>query len=190
MIGLGLGTAAWCLFHSILALEGLKRRAGRYVSPAQYRLFYNLFSMATLVFPALLYFKADSTVLVRYGFPYSIVPGTLFFFCLIVLVYSFRNFAIQGFLGLKEERHNLVTTGIYKYSRHPMYVASIGLLWLRGLEARDLVVNTVFTAYLLVGAFIEEMRLIEAYGDVYRRYRKETSMFLPLKSRRKRGGGV
>ena len=69
-----------------------------------------------------------------------------------------------------------------------MYAASIGLLWLRGLEARDVVVNAVFTAYLLVGAFIEEVRLIEAYGDAYRTYRKETSMFLPLKSWWKKGG--
>jgi protein-S-isoprenylcysteine O-methyltransferase Ste14 len=69
-----------------------------------------------------------------------------------------------------------------------MYVASVGLLWLRDLEARDLVVNTVFTAYLLVGAFIEEIRLIEAYGDAYRTYRTETSMFLPLKSWWKKEG--
>jgi protein-S-isoprenylcysteine O-methyltransferase Ste14 len=117
MIALGLGTAAWCLFHGILALERLKRRAYRHVSPAQYRLFYNLFSLATSVLPALLYFRADDTALVRYGFPYSVVSGALLFVCLIVLVYSFGNFDINGFLGLKEERPKLVTTGIYKYSQ-------------------------------------------------------------------------
>ena len=188
MIALGLGTAAWCLFHSILALESVKKRVYGHASQAQYRLFYNLFSVATLVFPAFFYFRADTTALIRYGFPYSVVSGTLFFCCFMVLVYSFRNFDINGFLGLKEERPNLVTTGIYKYSRHPMYVASVGLLWLRDLQTRDLVVNTVFTAYLLVGAFIEEIRLIEAYGDAYRTYRTETSMFLPLKSWWKKEG--
>lgn len=61
-----------------------------------------------------------------------------------------------------------------------MYASTIGLIWSRNLQERDLVINIVFSVYLIVAAFMEEKRLIAHYGEAYRSYMKRTSMFVPF----------
>jgi protein-S-isoprenylcysteine O-methyltransferase Ste14 len=38
---------------------------------------------------------------------------------------------------------------------------------------------SVTTAYIIVGALLEERDLIAAFGDDYRRYRQQVSMLIP-----------
>ncbi len=58
---------------------------------------------------------------------------------------------------------------------------SDSLLWARNLQERDLVINLIFSVYLVAGAFIKEKRLIGRFGDAYGNYQARTSMFLPLR---------
>jgi protein-S-isoprenylcysteine O-methyltransferase Ste14 len=145
LLSLGLVTAAWCILHSLFALESLKKRAYPYCPPTAYRLFYTLFSLISLLPPALIYRQGEGPFIVKYPFPYSLTVMALFAFFFAVIIYAFRGFDTKGFLGLKEENQPLITSGLYRYSRHPMYAASIGLLWTRDLQARDLVVNLIFS---------------------------------------------
>ncbi|MFL7810386.1 MAG: isoprenylcysteine carboxylmethyltransferase family protein [Anaerolineae bacterium] len=85
------------------------------------------------------------------------------------------------------EGHTLVTSGPYRWVRHPMYTAFImlhiavallsanaflGLTWLGGL------------ALLLVGRVRrEEVMLNEAFGEEYREYTARTGRFLPQMGR-------
>lgn len=82
--------------------------------------------------------------------------------------------------------HKLVTNGIYKYIRHPLYTFGSSLFISFGMMA-----DNWFIALLGILAFIavairtpkEEANLIEKFGDEYREYMKRTGRFLPKLSK-------
>ena len=78
--------------------------------------------------------------------------------------------------------HKLVTSGPYRWVRHPLYTVGSSMFVAFGLMAANW-----FIALLGVLAFIgmairtprEEANLIEKFGDEYREYMKRTGRFLP-----------
>jgi protein-S-isoprenylcysteine O-methyltransferase Ste14 len=79
-------------------------------------------------------------------------------------------------------KHKLVTSGPYRWVRHPLYTVGSSLIVSLGMMA-----DNWFIAALGVLAFIamairtpkEEARLIEKFGDDYREYMQQTGKFLP-----------
>ena len=80
------------------------------------------------------------------------------------------------------ERHVLVTSGPYRWVRHPLYTVGSSMFISFGMMA-----DNWFIAGMGVLAFIgmairtpkEEANLIEKFGDEYREYMKRTGAFLP-----------
>jgi protein-S-isoprenylcysteine O-methyltransferase Ste14 len=78
--------------------------------------------------------------------------------------------------------HKLVTNGIYRYIRHPLYTFGASMFVSFGLMA-----DSWFIAALGILTFIlmvirtpkEEANLIEKFGDEYREYMKSTGQFFP-----------
>lgn len=80
------------------------------------------------------------------------------------------------------ERHELVTSGPYRWVRHPLY--SVGTLFVGsfGLLAANwfVLLSTLSTlVMLLIRLPKEEEKLIERFGDEYRAYMKRTGRMLP-----------
>jgi protein-S-isoprenylcysteine O-methyltransferase Ste14 len=76
---------------------------------------------------------------------------------------------------------SLKTDGFYRYSRHPQYVADIGLCmgWvLLSASLAALPVIVAALAVLILAPFAEEPWLEERFGDAYRAYRHEVRRFL------------
>ncbi|GAB4577288.1 MAG: hypothetical protein Fur0022_00190 [Anaerolineales bacterium] len=79
--------------------------------------------------------------------------------------------------------HTLVTSGPYRYVRHPMYTA----LFLSMLAILLLTRNWLVGAVPLIGLCVivllrvqyEEHAMIEKFGEAYRKYMKRTGRFLP-----------
>jgi protein-S-isoprenylcysteine O-methyltransferase Ste14 len=80
------------------------------------------------------------------------------------------------------KQHTLVTSGPYRWVRHPLYTVGSSLFIAFGMMS-----DNWFIALLGVLAFIgmairtpkEEANLIEKFGDEYRQYMKRTGRFLP-----------
>lgn len=80
------------------------------------------------------------------------------------------------------EKHSLVTTGPYRWVRHPLY--TMGLLAYTGFA---LISENAFIAVLAVLGFIflnirshqEEANLVARFGDAYRDYMRRTGKYLP-----------
>jgi protein-S-isoprenylcysteine O-methyltransferase Ste14 len=89
----------------------------------------------------------------------------------------------------EKQTDELITTGIYGYIRHPQFLAGLMALWARDLTDRGLVTTIVLSSYLIVGAHIEESRLVSKMGDKYRRYRSEVPGFIPRIVRRQSTAG-
>ena len=79
-------------------------------------------------------------------------------------------------------QHKLVTNGIYRYIRHPLYTFGSSMFIAFGMMA-----DNWFISAMGILAFIgmavrtpkEEANLIEKFGDEYREYMKRTGRFLP-----------
>lgn len=84
------------------------------------------------------------------------------------------------------KEHKLVTHGIYRWVRHPLYTVGSSLYISFGLMS-----DNWFIIFMGVVAFIvmairtpkEEANLIEKFGDEYREYMKRTGRFLPKLSK-------
>lgn len=77
----------------------------------------------------------------------------------------------------------LVTTGVYRFIRHPLY-ASLMLVG-TGVFFKDINFVTGICAFvniiaLMVTAKTEEREMLEKFGEEYERYMKRTKMFVPF----------
>lgn len=85
-----------------------------------------------------------------------------------------------------KENHKLITHGVYKNIRHPMYTA----VFMLSLSQLSLIGNWVVgPAYFLTFFFLyvlrvkhEEALMLEHYGDEYSAYIKRTGRLIPLLS--------
>jgi len=85
--------------------------------------------------------------------------------------------------GQFENTTALVTTGVYRFIRHPLY-ASLMLVG-TGVFFKDINFVTGICAFvniiaLMVTAKTEEREMLEKFGEEYERYMKRTKMFVPF----------
>lgn len=81
-----------------------------------------------------------------------------------------------------EKTTELVTSGIYKYIRHPMYASLLFLAWGTLLKRADfyLILLAILASIMLyLTARAEEKENIAFFGEAYRDYMKRTRMFIP-----------
>lgn len=81
-----------------------------------------------------------------------------------------------------EQTTNLVTTGIYKYIRHPLYASLLYLTW--GIHFKEITWLTTVLAigvsvFLYATAQAEEKENNVRFGEKYTLYASRTKMFIP-----------
>ena len=85
-------------------------------------------------------------------------------------------------LGM-EKTSKLVTVGLYRYIRHPMYSSLLFLGWgiyFKSPSWLDLVLVLLCTFFLIATARMEESENIKFFGSEYVDYMKRTRMFIPF----------
>lgn len=73
----------------------------------------------------------------------------------------------------------LVVTGVYGWVRHPMLVGGFLFLLTSGPSMNNLLYTAMYTAYMLIGGYYEEQRLVRIFGEDYLRYRAQVGAFFP-----------
>lgn len=82
-----------------------------------------------------------------------------------------------------ENTTSLVTEGIYRRIRHPMYASLLGLAWgvaLKSLSLPSVVLALLASAALFATAVAEEAENVARFGAAYREYMAHTKRFVPF----------
>ncbi len=184
--------ALFALQHSIMARSWFKRAWTRIVPPAAERSTYVLFSSVALI---LLFWQWRPIGGLLWQVNYR--PGRLAIYgvyasgWVLLLVATFLldhfdlfglrqvylHFRGQAYTGLKFR-----TPGLYRWMRHPIYFSWLCIFWATPrMTIAHLVFALATTGYILMAIQLEERDLIRAYGDAYRRYKRQVPSILPVR---------
>ena len=174
----------WCIPHSLLLWPTLRLRLEDRLglSPAAYRGWYSLFSLASAA-PAVWYtWRLGGLWPFFWAGAWLYLQIALWVLASWLMLWADRTFKKSGFdmigfsalTGETWPGHKLIAGGPYAYCRNPMHLAGLVMLWARHLAPADMAVNLVLSAYILLGTWLEENRLTHEFGEEYRRYRRET----------------
>jgi protein-S-isoprenylcysteine O-methyltransferase Ste14 len=128
---------------------------------------------------------------IKYWFASPLVPKQLLSWlllagCIPVAVIGFimlyRHGKPKGAIEF-ENTSKLVTVGLYKYIRHPLYcsLAILGIgIFLKHIGTIQIALVIVNTIALYITCLMEEKEMIGRFGDEYRQYMKKSKMFIPF----------
>lgn len=172
----------WGIVHSILASNFAKDMLG---GVSYYRLGYNIF--AAISFLPILYLMSTLPDQSAYQVPdpwkFIMLGGQVL--AALMLFVAFLQTDLLSFIGLRqlfeEERTGtLVTRGLYRVVRHPLYTFGLLFIWLSpNVSQNSLTVYIGATIYTLVGAYFEERKLLREFGEAYAKYQQNTPMLIP-----------
>ena len=188
---------AWASFgigHSLLADARVKARL-KPIFRAGYRLTYNSFAvlhlLAVVMAGAWLFRGAAPFALplavkvaqwALLGFGAGIFLVALAGYDLALLAGTAQIKAAKRGETLDDEEA-LRTDGLHRYVRHPLYAGGFAILWGRVNDESSLAAAIWVSLYLVVGAYLEERRLLARFGEVYERYRAQVPAFVPWKGK-------
>jgi protein-S-isoprenylcysteine O-methyltransferase Ste14 len=82
-----------------------------------------------------------------------------------------------------EKTSALVTTGIYRYIRHPLYSSLVLLVWgifFKVPSLPGIALTLTATGFLILTAKADEAECTRFFGSDYSEYMKKTKMFIPF----------
>lgn len=192
--------------HSLLASLPFKAWLQRLLGPSVaiwYRLAYNVVAVLLLLPLPVLLAVLPNQQLYRAPEPFNWLLLLGQFGALAGLLLTLRQTDVNYFMGFAQLRQQhihhpanaiatadsedpsagddaLITSGLYGIVRHPLYLFSILLIWLSPvMSANLLALNILLTAYMYIGSFHEEHRLIRIFGDEYRAYQQQVPRIVP-----------
>ena len=181
---------AYGLLHSLLASLKTKAQARHWFGPSTdrwFRLAYNLIVILTLLPILLLPILLIDQEIYVIRYPWVILTLILQTLAVIIAIVGLRQTGITSFIGLRQlllpedtSPPRLVTSGLYRYVRHPIYTAGLVFISLIPILTWNLLaLNIGLTAYIFIGAYFEERKLLLEFGEPYAEYCLHTPMLIP-----------
>lgn len=185
-----IGLILYFSIHSLLANQQIKTwLLQNLINRKYYRMMYNLIAIIGLILIFFLYQKIDSTTL--FDKPkLSLLGGLLTFLGIVMNILAIRQYNLAEFSGVQqyqdkktENTESLRTTGFNAIVRHPLYFATLILLWgyfLFRPTDTYLLLALITSGYIYVGAKLEEQKLVRSFGEAYLNYQKKVPMLIPF----------
>jgi protein-S-isoprenylcysteine O-methyltransferase Ste14 len=178
----------WGIVHSWMASLGfkdfLRSRLGDGFMK-YYRLLYNIFSVVSILPVLYLMLVLPDQNLYQVPSPWSYLMRMGQLISILLLLAAVLQTDALSFAGLRqlleeEQKTDLVTSGFYRYVRHPLYTFGLLILWLTpAMTVNTFIVYVSLTIYLLLGAIFEERKLMREFGQQYAAYKSRTPMLIP-----------
>ena len=108
-------------------------------------------------------------------FPSTILAATMGLIGFLVMLWAWRQFKDQGVAICPTEKTDcLITDGVYRYTRNPMYLGVTMMLFAVAIQVGTIPFFVAAAAFLVVIQNVfcpfEEAKLDRAFGEEYRRY--------------------
>ncbi len=181
--------AGWILFGVIhsAAAAGKVKSALRHYSPKlseHYRVLYIAVAMISAALIVAYQCTLSGHVLfiaTPWFYAFAVSTGIAGITIMGVVIYKYCITGVA--MNDDEVKPRLITTGLHKYVRHPLYTGTILTLW-SGFFIFPLlnllISNTVITVYTIIGIHFEERKLLKLFGDNYAVYKKKVPMLIPF----------
>lgn len=178
--------ALWGVVHSFLASHFAKDMIPAKIGSMDvYRLGYNIFAVTS--FAPILYLMRTlpDRMVYQIASPWNILMFGGQLLAAVLLLVAVLQTDTLSFIGLrqlfeKEKSGTLVTRGLYRVVRHPLYTFSLLFIWLTPTVTQNtLTVYIGATIYTLVGAYFEERKLLRDFEEAYAEYKRKTPMLIP-----------
>jgi protein-S-isoprenylcysteine O-methyltransferase Ste14 len=122
---------------------------------------------------------------------HQVVSWILLLVCIYPVIDSIYRFKVAGRINRErkdstlfafEHTTNLITSGVYRYIRHPMYASLLYLNWgiaFKNPSVKILIYAAAASFFLYLTVLVEERENLAYFGDEYRQYMKHTRRFVP-----------
>lgn len=187
----GLIWVLWCFLHSLLISRSwtgwLQRILGS--TFALYRLFYSLFSLATLAAVVFYQFSLEQVVFFSWRGLWLFPQILLYLYGLFMFYVGWKRYDLPFFLGTKQAKFffsgkplppMVFQQNIRGGVRHPWYSGGIALVLVFG-SVTDVTLGSkiVLICYFVIGSFLEERKLRIELGEPYKQYCRKVPMLFP-----------
>lgn len=191
-----ISVALFGIVHSLLAAYQAKliaqRVLGHSLATAIYRLAFNLIGVLSIALALYWTFALPDRELYRFPEPVNIVALITQALAGLGIAYSIYQLDFFFFAGLRQliganrfalestSTAHLVTNGLHRYVRHPLYTTSLIFLYLTSpMTINRLALITSFTLYFYIGSIFEERKLVREFGAAYRQYQTQVPRLIP-----------
>jgi protein-S-isoprenylcysteine O-methyltransferase Ste14 len=164
--------------HSLIAANGFKHHIYRILGDGAkryYRLFYSIFAVITLLPVLILTALIPDETLYSIPAPWVYLTTALQIISVGLIIYSVMQTGALQFIGLsqafgRENKESLNTGGL-----------SLVVIWLTPTMTRNFaLLYAALTVYILIGAIVEERKLVQTFGPAYQEYRRKTPFLIPF----------
>ena len=170
----------------------MRRRFPGYVS--WYRIFYNIFSLITLIVPVFLMKTIESRPVFSWQGIMQFPRFAMLLLALTLFREGAKKYDLGFFLGIKQlktgkgntlldDKEMFAASGVFGLIRHPWYSGSLLLVWsfFPVYTVTNVITAAVLSIYLVTGTLLEEKKILAEYRESYANYKKEVSMLFPWK---------
>src|ERR1044072_8429504 len=181
----------WLLFgilHSVLAAEWFKRFMQRRLGGGYkyYAFSYSVFAALTLT--GILVFQLNMQSRLLYVAPRWVnmllwLPMLAGLFIMIVVIKKYF-FSLSGISVFYKHQPPVVLElgGVNRYVRHPLYFGTLLFVWALFFVfpyVSNLLACIMITLYTIIGAILEEKKLVKQFGEQYILYKRQVPMLIP-----------
>ncbi len=180
---------AFFIQHSSMVRTRFRDRMASVIPPRYHAATYSIASGAILASVIVLWQRSGTRLLALDGLALWLARASSLLALAVAAwgVHALRSFDPFGLDPIKAHQRGrlerplpFAVSGPYRWVRHPLYFCFLVLIWSgAGVTSDRLLFNVLWTAWICVGAWLEEIDLSAQFGDAYREYGRKVPMLIP-----------
>ena len=166
----------------ITNLSFINRKRNRAKEPSERKIKRDNFSRVTYILSSIMF---ALVIIISFFLPIDF-NSILFYLGLFLWAIGIIIVSSTSMSWIKTPENKLVTIGMYKYSRNPMYISFFFTYIGIGLISNSwifLIITFVYIMIIMLEVKNEEKLCLKKYGDKYKNYMKKTPRWIGLKKK-------